>query len=94
MMWQPSTYGEDLFLRLHEGLGRQVVVTGARDTGLDLLVSPDRFSEFTGLTATLEVFLRCLRSAKEFFETEGHLPATDIGGALRNAADLPLSPNV
>ena len=89
MLWRPVTYGEDLFLRLFAELGQHVDVKGPQDIGLEFLVSSARFVEFTRLAATLEVFLRCVRSSREFFESEGHLPAAQIAHALRQQVDLP-----
>lgn len=89
MLWRPVTYGEDLFLRLYAELGQHLEVRGPQDIGLEFLVSPARFVEFTRLAATLEIFLRCVRTAKDFFEAEGHLPAAQIAHALRQQVDLP-----
>lgn len=89
MLWQPATYGEDLFLRLHDALGGRVVVSGPTGVGLEFLINAERFNDFAGLSATLEVFLRCLRASREFFQSEGHRGAREIGRVLRTEASLP-----
>jgi hypothetical protein len=89
MLWRPTTDGEDLFLRLYEGLGDRLVLHGPDDGGLAFLVAPVRFTEFTRLAATLEVFLRCIRRAKDFFELEGHLPAARLGSMLGRDIGIP-----
>jgi hypothetical protein len=89
MLWKPVTDGEDLFLRLFEGLGNRIDVRGPNDAGLTFLVSANRFIEFTKLVATLEVFLRCIFHAKTFDTTEGHLPATHLGSILGRELGLP-----
>lgn len=89
MLWRPVTPGEHVFLRLYEGLGAHLEISGPQDVGLAFLVAEQRFSEFVRLAATLEVFMRCVRAAQEFVATDGHLPAARIGRRLREDADLP-----
>jgi len=89
MLWQPTTDGEDLFLRLFEGLGNHLALRGPDDAGLGFLVAPSRFTEFARLTATLEVFLRCIGHAKAFHQDQAHMPSTTLGAILGKELDLP-----
>ena len=89
MLWKPVTYGEDLFLRLYKGLGSQIELQGPQDTGLDFLVDPVRFADFTRLSATLEIFLRCVRCARHEFEGADEVAVSQIARALRRNTDLP-----
>lgn len=89
MLWRPVTEGESLFLRLFEGLGHRVVLQGPDDVGLDFLLAPSRFRDFTRLAATLEVFLRCVRRVTEFYEAESHMPPATLGSILGREVGLP-----
>lgn len=89
MLWRPVTFGEDLFLRLYGELGHPIDLRGPAIGDLEFLIAPQLFKDFVRLAATLEVFLRCVRAARHFFETEGHLSPRQVGQALRREVDLP-----
>ncbi|WP_082729098.1 HNH endonuclease [Burkholderia sp. LA-2-3-30-S1-D2] len=89
MLWKASTYGEELFLVLYRELGKKISVGIPDNVGFNFLVSPSRFEEFTRLSATLEIFLRCVRCAKKFHEDEPHMPARNLGRMLRIHTDIP-----
>lgn len=60
MLWKPVTVGEATFQYLHERLARHIDFIA--DSDLEFLVPATRFLEFAQLSATLEVFMRALRS--------------------------------
>jgi hypothetical protein len=89
MLWRPVTFGEELFLRLYRELGHPIEVRGPAVIDLDFLIAPQLFRDFARLSATLEIFLRCVRASRHFFETQGHLSPKQVGQALRQEVDLP-----
>ena len=91
MRWKPSTAGEDLFLRLHQGLSSSIDVTGRGAAGLEFLTSEEYFIEMVRLFATLEVFLRCLLTAQEFVCVQPESEPLRLGRELMRAVDLPRS---
>ncbi len=91
MQWKPSTDGEILFLELHQGLGSSIEVTGRDGAGLEFLTSEEYFIEMVRLFATLEVFLRCLLTAREFVCMQPESKPLLLGRELSHAVDLPRS---
>src|SRR5687767_7884311 len=89
MLWKPVTYGEDLFLRLYKGLGSEIELRGPEDTGLEFLVDPIRFADFTRLAATLEISLRCVNCVRQEFERGEEVPVNQIARTLRRNTGLP-----
>lgn len=89
MRWRPSTSGEDLYLRLQEGLGDTIEITGSGPAALEFLTSEEYFVEFVRVLASMEVFMRCIRVAREFVRDCDHLPPLELGKALMHAVDLP-----
>jgi len=89
MLWKPITSGEEVFLRLYSELSSKIEVHSSHESGLGFLVAESNFAEFTRLVATLEVFMRCVRVARDFYESSSHLPAGNIAKFLRTEADLP-----
>jgi hypothetical protein len=57
--------------------------------GVDFLLSPDKFSEFARLSATLEVFLRSIRSASNTYIGTPDAAPKAFGRNLREVTDLP-----
>ena len=91
MRWKPSTSGEDLFLRLDDGLGRSIQVTASNASGLDFLTSQTYFVGLVRTAATLEVFLNCLRTAKAFVREQSDSAPLLLGKELGRTIDLPRS---
>lgn len=89
MHWKPTTCGEDLFLRLHRGLGQSIDVRGLEPCGLDFLVSKDDYLTFVRLVASMEVFMRCVRTARDFHVRQRHSDPAVLGRELRNDMELP-----
>lgn len=86
--WRPITAGEQVFQHLFATVGRDIEIR-SENHGIDYLVSPKRFAEFARLSATLEVFMRAIRSAgNTFTETPGAAPR-EFGRQLREETDLP-----
>ena len=72
-LWKPCTEGEEVFLSLYKTVGADIHVcpTKGSDLDLDCLGSRDSFSEFVRLSATLDVFMRCILMAREFSKASG-----------------------
>lgn len=87
--WKPVTYGEELFLNLHEELGARVRIDGPEGSELEFLVDSPAFQTFTRLSATSEVFLRCVRSAVEQYRQGSSAPAARFAQVVRRELDLP-----
>ncbi|NNU44784.1 HNH endonuclease [Ramlibacter montanisoli] len=87
MLWKPATYGEHAFLRMYTVVAEDIEV--GRRGGLDYLVSEERFRVFTKLAATLEVFYRSMRVAKQLAQDARHLESAALGKRLRSEVDLP-----
>lgn len=87
--WKPVTYGEELFLNLYEELGSRMRIDGPDGSELDFLVNFPAFQTFTRLSATSEVFLRCVRCAIEIHRQGSHAPAIRFAQAARRDLDLP-----
>jgi 5-methylcytosine-specific restriction endonuclease McrA len=87
--WKPVTYGEELFLNLYEELGSRMRIDGPGGSELDFLVNSPAFQTFTRLSATSEVFLRCVRCAIEIHRQSSHAPAIRFAQAARRDLDLP-----
>lgn len=88
-LWKPVTYGEELFLTLHDDLGSRIEIAGPEDIGTDFLVNPGAFHRFATLAATSEVFLRCVRSAALVHATNSGSPPDRFAQAVRRDLDLP-----
>lgn len=79
-----------MFLMLYAQVGYNIdIVENKGDGALEYLVSPERFKEYARLSASMEVFQRCIRRAKEFAANEGHRKPAALGQALRADLDLP-----
>ncbi len=79
-----------MFLLLHNQVGDNIDIVEYKGDGtLEYLVSPERFKEYARLSASMEVFQRCIRRAKEFAANEGHRKPEALGQALRSELDLP-----
>jgi hypothetical protein len=88
-IWKPVTYGEELFLNLYEEFGSRMRIDGPDGAALDFLVNSPAFQASTRLSATTEVFLRCVRSAIEFHGREPHAVAQKFARAAQTELDLP-----
>ncbi len=89
MLWKSATSGEDLFLLLHKKIGGTLDLSSRTGIGLDALVSPEDFSEFVQLTATMEIFFRCVRSATSYMKAVNNPSANELASAVRRDIDLP-----
>src|SRR3546814_5210692 len=89
MLWKPATNGEQLFLSLHERIGGTLNLVSRADVDLGVLISPEDFSEFVQLTATMEIFFRCVRSATGYLEEMSDPRASDLAAVVRREVDLP-----
>lgn len=87
--WMPVTYGEELFLNLYEELGEQMRVTGPKGSQMEYLVNFPAFETFAKLSATCEVFLRCVRCAIDQYRQGSSAPAIRFAQAARRELDLP-----
>lgn len=89
-MWKPATHGETLFLALHDLLGARLRVTlesAEADALLEhgFLESYERFTEFTQLIATMNVFLRVHREVlARLRATSGGVNDSAIARILRD----------
>jgi hypothetical protein len=90
MQWKPATIGEIVFLDLYRRVGRYVEVSD-QQSDLEFLVTPNRFREFARLAATLEIFLRTVRSASGTYAIDRGASASLYGRRAREEADLPVS---
>src|SRR3546814_16522862 len=89
MLWKPATNGEQLFLSLHERIGGTLNLVSRADVDLGVLISPEDFSEFVQLTATMEIFFRCVRSATGYLEEMSDPRASDLAEVVRREVGLP-----
>src|SRR3546814_17086876 len=89
MLWKPATNGEQLFLSLHERIGGTLNLVSRADVDLGVLISPEDFSEFVQLTATMEIFFRCVRSATGYLEAMRDQRASDLATVLGRDVDWP-----
>lgn len=88
-MWKPVTYGEELFLNLHQELGARMRVDGPSGSEMACLVDFPAFQTFARLSATCEVFLRCVRCAVDQYRQGPSAPAIRFAQAARLELDLP-----
>lgn len=88
MRWKPATIGEVVFLHLYRHLGQHIDVSDRR-SDLEFLITPNRFKEYAQLAATLEVFLRIVRSASKTYAAEQGATAALYSRNARDEADLP-----
>lgn len=89
MLWKPATHGEDLFLRLHDGLGGRIELKGPTDCELGFLITEQHFVEYVQLAATFEVFMRSIRTLRDFYKGNETSHSSAFGKALRNEIGLP-----
>lgn len=83
------TWGEELFLNLYDDLGVFVSITGPQGIGLDFLIDKSGFENFSRLSATYEVFIRCVRSAASTHHQMGNASAEQFARHVRTDVDLP-----
>jgi hypothetical protein len=88
MMWRPVTVGEEIFKHLFESVGRYTAVRNDQH-GLDFLLSPERFLDYSQLAVTLELFLRTIRSASDVYGQTPAANAREFAHRLRADTDLP-----
>ena len=88
--WKPVTYGEELFLNLHEELSANLRISGPDGPDMAFLVNSAAFRTFTKLSVTSEVFLRCVRSAVDQYRQASSAPPIRFAQAARRELDLPL----
>jgi hypothetical protein len=89
-IWKPATYGEELFLTLHAGLCANMQISSPTSPNMDFLVSPVDFCNFTSLSATSEVFLRCVRTTADLYRREPSAQSARFAQTTRRELDLPL----
>jgi hypothetical protein len=89
MLWRPVTAGEEAFLVVYATAGRHVAIEMPHHLAPDFLVSTALFTEFTRLVATLELFLRSLRSAIFLYDTLSILDPREFGKRISRQDDLP-----
>lgn len=83
------TSGEDLFLNLYDDLGAKISTKGPDDIGLEFLVNGPAFENFSRISASFEVFVRCLRNGVETYRlTPGARPEEYVRN-LRFEVELP-----
>jgi len=87
--WKPVTYGEELFLNLHDELGARMQIDGPEGSKMECLVNFPAFQTFAKLSATCEVFLRCVRCAVDQYRQGSSAPAIRFAQAARRELDLP-----
>lgn len=87
-MWKPVTAGEQVFQHLFSTVGQHIEVRNEVH-GIDYLVSAQRFTEFARLSATLEIFMRAIRSACETFVETPDAAPREFGRRLRLQTELP-----
>ncbi|VEF37002.1 Uncharacterised protein [Stenotrophomonas maltophilia] len=96
MLWNPATPGEEVFLCLHRALGLTLNVSSTdedRGVDLDCLGSKEYFAEFVQLSATTDVFVRCILASREVHQALGSsAKPEDVRSGLRHL-DLPISVN-
>lgn len=90
MLWRPVTNGEELFLRIHECTGAVLELGLPSDDYLDCLLSADDFKDFVRLSATLEVFLRCVRDARAHLIQSPGDSSASVAKKLRQRLNLPM----
>lgn len=95
-LWNPSTPGEEVFLCLHRGLGLTLNVSSTdedRGVDLDCLGSKEYFSEFVQLSATTDVFVRCIIASREVHRAVGPgAKPDDVKRGIKHL-DLPIAIN-
>jgi hypothetical protein len=86
------TYGEDLFLHLHDSLASRVEigVGSSRTSSLDFLGDPTRFNEFVKLIGSINVFLRVHRAAVTLLHANNEIADNAIVRVLRDQVMLDL----
>lgn len=88
-LWRPSTYGEQLFLLLHEHTGQNLKLSHDSDREIEFLADRAGFESFSRLSATFEVFERVLSFAKASYRAAPDLPPERFVSELRYEIDLP-----
>jgi len=88
--WKPVTYGEELFLNLHDELGASIQIAGPKGLDMEFLVDSAAFRTFTRLSATSEIFLRCVRSAVDLYRQTSSASAVRFAQVARQELDLPI----
>lgn len=89
-LWKPATIGEVVFQRLYRHLTMSIEITHEA-TDLSFLVAPQRFRDFMHLAATLEIFMRTLRSVAEMYVEMPGASGQTYGRRVREDTDLPVS---
>jgi 5-methylcytosine-specific restriction endonuclease McrA len=95
-LWNPSTPGEEVFLCLHRALGLTLSVSSSdedRGVDLDCLGSKEYFAEFVQLSATTDVFVRCIIASREVHHAMGSAAKPDDVKRSVKHLDLPISVN-
>ncbi|MEY4966789.1 MAG: hypothetical protein RL274_2372 [Pseudomonadota bacterium] len=88
MLWLPATVGEQVFLTVYDRIGRYVDVGTSQSGTLDFLTSEGSFREFARLIASIEIFLRIVRTGKIFYQIYPELPAPDFGKRVLRQEEL------
>lgn len=88
-MWKAVTPGEEVFLSLYgetEPVGKTLKSGGLYES----LVSPERFTQFTRITAALEVLIRLLGTGKYLLSSDQSATPGDLKSAVnREGINLP-----
>lgn len=90
MLWKPVTHGEELFLKIHQNTGGALSISSENDPDFDYLISASDFTDFVRLSATMEVFVRCVRDARAFLDHNPGAGHTVLAKELRQSIALPL----
>jgi hypothetical protein len=88
--WKPVTYGEELFLNLYEELSADMWIARPKGLAMDYLVDPAAFLTFTKLSATSEIFFRCVRTAVDQYRQIPSASPQQFAQVARRDLDLPL----
>jgi hypothetical protein len=72
VLWTACTEGEEVFQVIHRALASGIDVTSStRSVDLDCLGSQESFTEFVRISATLDVFMRCMLLSRDFENASG-----------------------
>ena len=89
-LWKPVTNGEELFLKIHGSMGGSLRLESDIDPDFESLISAADFADFVKLTATMEVFSRCVRDARRCLEVTPSAGSIAIARELRAKVALPM----
>jgi 5-methylcytosine-specific restriction endonuclease McrA len=89
VLWRPTTPGEEVFLKIYDVIGQRIDLRSTAPWSLGLLSSEASFQEFMRLSATIELFLRVVRTAVLQLKTNAHESPKDFGRRVLRLEELP-----